>query len=109
MLKRSLLLFTLSVFCGAGFGLPSILVKAEESSYLWPIEKSHKLSSLFADHRSFRFHSGIDIRTDGKIGYKVLACEDGYVYRLFTSYWGYGKAVYLKLDDGRYAVYGHLS
>jgi len=39
----------------------------------------------------------------------VFACQSGYVYRLFTSWWGYGKAVYLKLDDGRFAVYGHLS
>jgi hypothetical protein len=83
--------------------------KAKNFSYLWPVEKSRSLSSVFADHRSFHFHSGIDIRTGGTTGYKIIACEDGYVYRLSTSYWGYGKAVYLKLDDGRYAVYGHLS
>ena len=109
MLKRFLLLFSLSVFCGACFGFFAVFAKAEDFNYLWPTEKSRKLSSLFADHRSFRFHSGIDIRTDGKTGYKVFACESGYLYRLFTSYWGYGKALYLKLDDGRYAVYGHLS
>jgi hypothetical protein len=84
-------------------------ISAKDLNYLWPIEKSRKLSSLFADYRSFHFHSGIDIRTGGETGYKVFACEDGYVCRLFTSYWGYGKAVYLKLDDGRYVVYGHLS
>lgn len=39
----------------------------------------------------------------------MFACQSGYVYRLFTSWWGYGRAVYLKLDDGRFAVYGHLS
>ena len=109
MLKRWLFLFTLSVFCGACFGFLAIFAEAEDFNYLWPVERSRKLSSLFADHRNFHFHAGIDIRTDGKIGYKVFACEDGYVYRLFTSYWGYGKAVYLKLDDGKYAVYGHLS
>jgi hypothetical protein len=103
MLKRYLFLFTLSAF----FVTPSI--NAKDFDYLWPIEKSHKLSSLFADYRSFHFHSGIDICTGGETGYKVFACEDGYVYRLFTSYWGYGKALYLKLDDGRYVVYGHLS
>lgn len=86
---------------------PSINAKGPD--YLWPIEKNRELSSLFADYRSFHFHSGIDIRTEGRTGYKVFACDDGYVYRLFTSYWGYGKAVYLRLDDGRYVVYGHLS
>jgi len=103
MLKKYLFPFTLSVFLLTAFA------KAKDFNYLWPVKKGRKLSSVFADHRSFRFHSGIDIRTNEKIGYKVFACESGYVYRLFTSYWGYGKAVYLKLDDGSYAVYGHLS
>jgi hypothetical protein len=103
MLRRYLFLFNLSVF------LLAASAKAKNFNYLWPVEKSRSLSSVFADHRSFHFHSGIDIRTGGTTGYKVFACEDGYVYRLSTSYWGYGKVVYLKLDDGRYAVYGHLS
>ncbi len=83
--------------------------KAKDSGYVWPIEKTRKLSSTFAEHRDFRFHSGIDIPTQQKTGYKVFACQSGYVYRLFASWSGYGKAVYLKLDDGRFAVYGHLS
>lgn len=109
MLSRSLFLLTFSVICWTSFRFFSAFAKPKDSSYLWPVEKSRKLSSVFADHRSFRFHSGIDIRTDGKTGYTVFACESGYVYRLFTSYWGYGKAVYLKLDDGRHVLYGHLS
>ncbi len=64
---------------------------------------------MFGDHRHFRFHSGIDIPTRGKIGYRVFACRSGSVYRIYASWNGYGKAVYLKLDDGRFAVYAHLS
>ncbi len=64
---------------------------------------------MFGDHRHFRFHSGIDIPTKGIIGYKVFACGSGSVYRIYASWNGYGKAVYLKLDDGRFAIYGHLS
>jgi len=109
MLSRSLFLLTFSVICWTSFRFFPAFAKPKDFNYLWPVEKSRKLSSVFADHRSFRFHSGIDIRTDGKTGYRVFACESGYVYRLFTSYWGYGKAIYLKLDDGRYAQYGHLS
>jgi|GEM_PF-373222 len=89
-----------------GFQSPT---RADDSSYVWPIEYPKRLSSMFADHRSFRFHSGIDVPTNGKTGYPVIACRSGYVYRLFASWQGYGKAVYLRLDDGRYAVYGHLS
>jgi hypothetical protein len=67
------------------------------------------LSSNFADYRYFHFHSGIDIPTHGKTGYQVLACQSGYVYRVYASWKGYGKALYLKLDNGKFAVYGHLS
>jgi hypothetical protein len=79
------------------------------SSYLWPLKEFKELSSIFGDYRSFHFHSGIDIPTQKKIGYKVIAPESGWVYRIYTSWWGYGKAVYLKLDDGRLALFGHLS
>jgi hypothetical protein len=98
----------------ASLGFFSLLVSsslagADDKSYIWPIEKARKLSSTFAEHRDFHFHSGIDIPTQKKTGYKVFACQSGYVYRLFASWEGYGKAIYLKLDDGRFAVYGHLS
>ncbi len=39
----------------------------------------------------------------------MLACQSGYVYRVYASWKGYGKALYLKLDNGKFAVYGHLS
>ncbi len=100
MLKKLLVLFFLL----------TILVSGEESStYFFPLKESKNLTSVFGDHRNFHFHSGIDISTYGKTGYKVFACESGWVFRLYCSFWGYGKGLYLKLDDGRYAVYGHLS
>jgi len=77
-------------------------------NYRWPLKIKPKLSSLFGDYRADHWHSGIDITTRGKTGYKVYAIENGYISRIKTSFWGYGKALYLKLNDGRYAVYGHL-
>lgn len=68
-----------------------------------------ELSSGFGDHRSFHFHSGIDIPTQKKTGYEVLAPQSGWVYRIYNSWWGYGKALYLRLEDGRLALFGHLS
>lgn len=79
------------------------------SGYFFPLKESKNLTSVFCDHRNFHFHTGIDIMTYGKTGYKVFACESGWVFRVYCSFWGYGKGLYLKLDDGRYAVYGHLS
>ena len=76
--------------------------------YVWPMRASKELTSGFCQWRSGHFHSGIDIRTFGKTGYKVRAIADGYAWRIVTRWRGYGKALYLKLDDGRIAVYGHL-
>ena len=67
------------------------------------------MSSVFGDYRDFHFHAGIDITTGGKTGAKITAPTDGTVFRVFTSYQGYGKAVYLKAEDGKIFVFGHLS
>ncbi|MFQ6114763.1 MAG: M23 family metallopeptidase, partial [bacterium] len=77
--------------------------------YLWPTNASKYLTSAFCEHRDRRFHTGIDIKTWGRIGYKVFAIRPGYVWRISVSPYGYGKAIYLKLDTGEIAVYAHLS
>jgi len=81
---------------------------ANGDNYLWPLPASRELTSGFCQWRSGHWHAGIDIRTFGKTGYKVSAIADGHVWRVRTGWRGYGKALYLKLDDGRVAVYAHL-
>lgn len=76
--------------------------------YYWPLTIEPRLSSYFGDYRTGHWHAGIDITTRGGTGYKVYAAADGYVFRVRTRFWGYGKALYLRLNDGHYAVYGHL-
>lgn len=78
-----------------------------EEPYHWPLDLPRALTSSFGEYRSGRFHMGIDLRTGG-IGKPVFAAADGYVSRLRCSPYGYGKAVYLQLNDGHTAVYGHL-
>lgn len=80
----------------------------QDKDYLWPIKSSNHLSSTFGEYREGHFHSGIDIKTNYRIGYPVYAIDDGYVWRVRTSPFGYGKAVYIKMKDGNIAVYGHL-
>ena len=75
----------------------------------WPLSIGPALSSSFAESRSASFHMGIDFKTWGRTGYKVQAVDDGYIVRVRTSPWGYGRAVYQRLADGRTAVYAHLS
>ena len=74
----------------------------------WPLSLQPALSSTFAETRSTALHFGIDLKTWGKTGYEVRAVADGSVMRLRTSPWGYGRAIYLRLDDGRIVVYAHL-
>lgn len=81
----------------------------EAGDYHWPMAAPPALNSSFGEYRPRRFHAGLDFKTWGKEGYPVLAVDDGYVWRVRTSPWGYGKVVYVRLKDGRTAVYAHLS
>jgi len=90
----------------AAFALLLSLTATDEP-YHWPLDLPKQLTSSFAEYRPGRFHAGIDLRTGG-IGIPVHAPADGYVSRVRCSPYGYGKAVYLTLDDGNTVVYGHL-
>ena len=78
------------------------------AEYAWPLLRYSGCTSLFGDYRPGRYHAGLDFRTDGQVGWPVVAVGDGYIMRAGTSYYGYGRVLYLALDDGRVAVYGHL-
>ncbi|MCX6831429.1 MAG: M23 family metallopeptidase, partial [candidate division Zixibacteria bacterium] len=78
------------------------------ADYLWPLPYGKELSSSFGDWRTRHYHAGLDIRTGGAVGRPVVAPADGYVMRLSTSYYGYGKALYFAMPDGNVAVFGHL-
>lgn len=99
----------LSVFCLVLFISAAAADRATKNdSYYWPLKLPKKLSSGFGDTRPGRFHMGIDLRTNAGEGYKVYAPEDGYVWRIKTSYRGYGKGLYVKGNSGRLYVFGHL-
>ena len=82
---------------------------AVAGDYHWPMAAPPALNSSFGEYRPRRFHAGLDFKTWGKEGYPVQAVDDGYVWRVRTSPWGYGKVIYIRLQDGRTAVYAHLS
>ena len=58
--------------------------------------------------RNNHFHTGIDIKTKGKIGEKIFNVKDGFVSRIKISSSGYGKALYIEHNDGTTSVYAHL-
>jgi hypothetical protein len=84
---------------------------------LWPLEERTCVTGSFGEYRSNHFHAGIDISTGGRIGLPVRAPAAGRVVRLRTSPYGYGKVIYIDIDDpargsdarGRQVVCAHLS
>ncbi|REE81875.1 peptidase M23-like protein [Lutibacter oceani] len=85
------------------------------SNYLYPanyfnnpLEIPLFLSGTFGELRSNHFHSGLDIKTEGREGLNVVTAAAGYVSRIKISHWGYGKAIYITHPNGYTSVYAHL-
>ncbi len=66
------------------------------------------LSGCFGDIRINHFHSGLDIRTGGQEGKRVVAAADGYVSRIRVQNGGYGNVLYITHPNGYTTVYAHL-
>ena len=90
------------------FFLISINLVVAQNNQRNPLDYETILSGTFGELRSNHFHSGIDIKTKGKEGSKVYAFSKGYVSRIKISKGGYGKAIYIKHNDGKTSVYAHL-
>lgn len=80
-------------------------------AYQYPVKDVKGLhSASFAEMRPNHFHSGIDIKTEGRIGKPIVAAADGYISRVSHSPYGYGLALYVTHPKlGTMTVYGHLS
>ncbi|MBG7612872.1 M23 family metallopeptidase [Polaribacter sp. BAL334] len=74
-----------------------------------PLKIPIVLSGSFGELRNNHFHSGLDIKTQGKEGLEVLAAGEGYVSRIKLSQFGYGKSIYITHPNGFTTVYAHLS
>jgi len=75
---------------------------------LWPLKEKTYITGTFGEFRRNHIHAGVDISTLGKTGLPVYAGDDGTLYRLKTQFLGYGKAVYIKLNNGNILLYAHL-
>jgi len=74
-----------------------------------PVNIPISLAGNFCEIRPNHFHSGIDIRTNGKEGLPIFSIGDGYVSRIKVSPTGFGKVVYINHPEGYTSVYAHLS
>jgi len=81
----------------------------KEANLHRPLDIPLVLSGNFGELRNNHFHSGLDFKTQGRTGFKVMAAADGYVSRVLVSPWGFGRAVYVTHPSlGLTTVYGHL-
>ncbi len=82
----------------------------DKGYYLFPIKPGEQnyLAGNMAEIRPNHFHTGLDIKTDGRQGLPVYAAAGGYVHRMKISSFGYGNILYLKHPNGQSTVYAHL-
>lgn len=84
-------------------------VRAQQRQYDTPLPLPVLLSGSFGELRENHFHTGIDLRTGGKVGIPVISLKEGVVSRVKVSSVGYGNALYVEHADGTTTVYAHLS
>lgn len=97
--------FIFLIFCCA---LGGGILHAQERVYDSPLPIPLLLSGSFGELRETHFHSGIDLKTGGKLGIPVISMNEGVVSRVKVSSAGYGNALYVEHADGTTTVYGHL-
>ena len=87
----------LKIFLSFSFLLINILALSQNCKS--PIGSNIYLSGTFGELRNNHFHTGIDIKTKGKIGEKIFNVKDGFVSRIKISRSGYGKTLYIEHND----------
>ncbi len=74
-----------------------------------PLDIPILLAGNFGECRAGHFHSGMDIKTQGKEGQPVHAAADGYISRIKMDKGGFGHALYITHPNGYTTLYAHLS
>ena len=73
-----------------------------------PVDFPIILSGNFAEMRNNHFHTGLDIKTGGAEGKRIISADEGRVARIAVSPYGYGRALYIEHPNGYTTVYAHL-
>lgn len=103
-MKKYIAATALSILCS----FHSFAQEASTYSPASPLRIPLFLTGNFGELRNNHFHSGLDFKTQGKIGLPIYSFDEGYVSRIMVSPVGNGKAVYLDHPNGLTTVYLHL-
>jgi hypothetical protein len=105
--KVSLLLFILGFTRLSGYSQQH---KSYPQDYFRnPLNIPILLAGNFGECRPNHFHSGIDIKTQGKENLPVFASASGYVSRIKMEKGGFGHALYISHPKGYTTLYAHLN
>jgi len=107
-LSIACLTFTFLLMSFGFYNTNTLDIEYPKDYFRAPLEIPLVLSGTFGELRNNHFHAGVDIKTQGKSGLKVLATADGFVSRIKVSTWGYGNALYVDHPNGYTTVYAHL-
>lgn len=106
-LNLLLLSFFITPICIAQTFFPSHNYPSH--SFRNPLNIPISLVGNFGECRPNHFHSGIDIRTNGKENYEVYAIDDGFISRIKIEAGGFGNAIYITHLNGYTSLYAHLN
>ncbi len=73
-----------------------------------PLKVPLVMSSNYCEPRPGHFHTGVDYKTQGRIGLGLYSILDGELYRMKISPFGYGLVLYILHHDTCMSVYAHM-
>jgi murein DD-endopeptidase MepM/ murein hydrolase activator NlpD len=79
-----------------------------QNQFRYPLDLTPTTAGSFGELRPNHFHSGLDFKTNQRIGYPVHAVYDGYISRVRIQFGGFGQALYITHPNGYTSVYGHI-
>lgn len=97
-----------TLVAAAALLLPCLLKGQPADYYRCPVDIPVLFSANYGEIRTNRFHTGVDVKTQGKVGIPLHAAADGYVSRVTVAPWGYGRALYIAHPNGTTTVYAHM-
>lgn len=97
-----------------GLSVTGIIAKSQAQDYPKnyfrnPLDIPILLAGNFGECRANHFHSGMDIKTQGKENMKVYSAADGYISRIKMEPGGFGHALYITHPNGYTTLYAHLN
>lgn len=84
------------------------IIPIDSTKFRKPVEIPIFLAGNFGELRSTHYHTGIDIKTQGKTGLNLYAIEDGWISRIGINAGGYGNVLYISHESGYTSVYAHM-